>query len=181
VIESETPESGYIKEVFDSAVGEWNRNGQYYNTATAVNCFNGVWEGMHNLCDFVWTRDIDTKIGIQDTFLVIMNLCAAALCRQWGYSLDECGFNRIYKEAYELWWRKHCSYGADNISTFGAKGCFVRMWDKMQRLNRLLRLKELNTLQDEATSDTFLDLINYAAISILVIDGKWPKATEVKH
>jgi hypothetical protein len=82
---------------------------------------------------------------------------------------------RVFDEAYALWEKKHASYGSHNISTFGLKGVFIRLWDKLQRLYRLVWLSvKADVLSDETLEDTFLDIINYGAISIVIMRGKWP-------
>jgi hypothetical protein len=39
-------------------------------------------------------------------------------------------------EIAALFYKKHQSYGADNISATGLQGVVVRMWDKINRLRR---------------------------------------------
>jgi len=99
----------------------------------------------------------------------------------WSYvaRCDEAtslAMQEVLGEAYMLWCRKHESYGPHNISVFGIKGVFVRMWDKVQRLRRLVWLAMADPLKDETIEDTFLDLINYGAIAILLLRGLWPKS-----
>jgi hypothetical protein len=46
------------------------------------------------------------------------------------------------------------------------------MWDKTARLNHLI--DNGATPENESLRDSFLDLLNYAAIALMVLDGKWP-------
>jgi hypothetical protein len=46
------------------------------------------------------------------------------------------------------------------------------MWDKTARINNLIDTGA--TPENESLRDSFLDLMNYAAIALLVIDGNWP-------
>ena len=50
----------------------------------------------------------------------------------------------------------------------------MRMWDKMARLNHIIENPEVDT-NDESMRDTLIDLLNYSAIAILVLEGDWPK------
>lgn len=70
---------------------------------------------------------------------------------------------------------KHRDYGAKNISQSPGgplNGLRVRMWDKTARINNLIDSGA--TPENESLKDSFLDLMNYAAIALLVLDGKWP-------
>jgi hypothetical protein len=82
----------------------------------------------------------------------------------------------ILDSAGNLLIRKHSDYGPKNIahSPGGAlNGLRVRMWDKTARINNLLD----NGVQpsNESLRDSFIDLLNYCAIAILVLDDKWPQ------
>lgn len=83
---------------------------------------------------------------------------------------------RVLDGAGNLLIRKHHDYGPKNIahSPGGAlNGLRVRMWDKTARINNLLD----NGVQpsNESLRDSFIDLLNYCAIAILVLDDKWPQ------
>jgi hypothetical protein len=82
----------------------------------------------------------------------------------------------ILDTAGNLLIRKHHDYGPKNIahSPGGAlNGLRVRMWDKVARINNLLdsNLSPSN----ESLRDSFIDLLNYSAIAIMVLDKKWPE------
>ena len=84
---------------------------------------------------------------------------------------------RILDTAGNLLIRKHKDYGPKNISHSpgGAlNGLRVRMWDKTARINNLLD----NGVQpsNESLRDSFLDLLNYCAIAMLVLDDQWPES-----
>jgi hypothetical protein len=88
---------------------------------------------------------------------------------------------RIMDTAGNLLIRKHHDYGPKNIahSPGGAlNGLRVRIWDKIARINNLLD----NGVQpsNESLRDSFLDLMNYAAIAMLVLDEAWPEMPENK-
>ena len=83
---------------------------------------------------------------------------------------------RILDGAGNLHIRKHHDYGPKNIahSPGGAlNGLRVRMWDKVARINNLLDSKV--SPSNESLRDSFVDLLNYSAIAIMVLDKKWPE------
>lgn len=72
--------------------------------------------------------------------------------------------------------RKHHDYGPKNIahSPGGAlNGLRVRMWDKVARINNLLDSNV--SPSNESLRDSFVDLLNYSAIAIMVLDKNWPE------
>ena len=82
----------------------------------------------------------------------------------------------VYNTAMLLLLKKHKDYGPTNISKSPGgplNGLRVRMWDKTARLNHLLDNDA--TPENESLRDTFVDLLNYSAIALLVLDGKWPE------
>jgi hypothetical protein len=82
---------------------------------------------------------------------------------------------QVYDEAEALLLSKHNDYGPKNIANapFGPLfGLLVRMHDKQARAVHLVSSDE--TPNHESLEDTFMDLLNYAAIAILVLRGQWP-------
>ena len=82
----------------------------------------------------------------------------------------------ILDAAGNLLIRKHHDYGPKNIahSPGGAlNGLRVRMWDKVARINNLLDSGVAPS--NESLRDSFIDLLNYSAIAIMVLDKKWPE------
>lgn len=83
---------------------------------------------------------------------------------------------RVLDGAGNLLIRKHKDYGPKNIahSPGGAlNGLRVRMHDKTARINHLIDSKVAPS--NESLKDSFVDLLNYSAIAILVLEGKWPE------
>jgi len=81
----------------------------------------------------------------------------------------------IYNEAWELLVKKQLDYGPKNIANApgGAlNGLLVRMHDKIARLNHLI-YEVKDTPQNESIEDSFVDLLNYSAIALMVLRGKW--------
>lgn len=97
----------------------------------------------------------------------------------YSYKVDEEFISHVWQvldTAGNLLIRKHHDYGPKNValSPGGAlNGLRVRMWDKVARINNLLDsgVKPSN----ESLRDSFLDLLNYSAIAMMVLDGTWPE------
>jgi hypothetical protein len=83
---------------------------------------------------------------------------------------------RILDSAGNLLIKKHHDYGPKNISLSPGgplNGLRVRMWDKVARINNLLD-SGVNP-SNESLRDSFIDLLNYSAIAMMVLDETWPK------
>ena len=83
----------------------------------------------------------------------------------------------LLDEAGDLLLRKQMDYGPTNISRAPGgplNGLRVRMHDKIARINNLLD-KGVDP-QNESLRDSFIDLLNYSAIAIMVLEGDWPDA-----
>ena len=82
----------------------------------------------------------------------------------------------IMDSAGNLLIKKHKDYGPKNISQSPGgplNGLRVRIWDKIARINNLIDSGA--TPENESLRDSFIDLLNYSAIAMMVIDGNWPK------
>ena len=83
---------------------------------------------------------------------------------------------RILDTAGNLLIKKHHDYGPKNISLSPGgplNGLRVRMWDKVARINNLID-SNVNP-SNESLRDSFIDLLNYSAIAMMVLDGTWPE------
>lgn len=81
----------------------------------------------------------------------------------------------VYNNALAVLLKKHADYGPKNISQSPGgplNGLRVRMHDKTARINNLIDSGA--TPENESLRDSFLDLMNYSAIALLVLDGDWP-------
>tara|TARA_B100000902_G_scaffold400020_1_gene474633 strand:- start:6296 stop:6763 length:468 start_codon:yes stop_codon:yes gene_type:complete len=78
--------------------------------------------------------------------------------------------NVIQLEARHLFQRKNSDYG-DAFATYGPVGVLVRIGDKIQRLQSIHK-RGITLVQDEKMRDTLIDLHNYAAMAIMLIDEK---------
>jgi hypothetical protein len=86
---------------------------------------------------------------------------------------------RIMDTAGNLLIRKHHDYGPKNIAHSPGgplNGLRVRMWDKIARINNLLDSNVQPS--NESLRDSFLDLLNYSAIAMMVLDGVWPEVED---
>jgi hypothetical protein len=80
-----------------------------------------------------------------------------------------------YMDALEILIKKQSDYGPKNIALApgGAlNGLRVRMHDKLSRINNLIDSGA--TPENESLRDSFLDMLNYSAIAMMVLDGDWP-------
>jgi hypothetical protein len=82
----------------------------------------------------------------------------------------------IYADAQAVLLKKHQDYGPRNISQSPGgplNGLRVRIWDKVARINNLIDSGA--EPENESLRDSYLDLLNYSAIALLVLDGHWPE------
>lgn len=77
---------------------------------------------------------------------------------------------KIQKEALELFKRKNKDYG-DAFARFGVVGVIMRIEDKLQRFISVTKNKIL-LVNDETLYDTLVDLHNYAAMALLLLDNE---------
>jgi hypothetical protein len=76
--------------------------------------------------------------------------------------------NNIQNEAKELFRIKNSDYG-DAFATYGPIGVLVRIGDKIQRCQSITS-NGISLVNDEKLRDTLLDLHNYSAMAIMLID-----------
>ena len=76
----------------------------------------------------------------------------------------------IQAEGLELFKRKNADYG-DAFAKYGVIGVLMRIEDKIQRSISITK-KGVNLVDDETIKDTLIDLHNYAAMAIMLLDKK---------
>ena len=76
-----------------------------------------------------------------------------------------------FAEARSLRLRKEKDYGS-SWRALGAKGIFVRITDKVKRLQSLLWEGNVQQVLDEKVDDTALDLVNYALFLLYCLRNK---------
>ena len=74
----------------------------------------------------------------------------------------------IQNKALELFARKNADYG-DAFAKFGVIGVLMRIEDKIQRALSITK-NGVNLVNDECIKDTLLDLHNYAAMALMLLD-----------
>ena len=74
----------------------------------------------------------------------------------------------VQQEAFELFSKKNKDYG-DSFATYGPVGVIVRMGDKIKRLISVTT-NGVHLVDNESLRDTLIDLHNYAAMGIMLMD-----------
>ena len=74
----------------------------------------------------------------------------------------------IQAEALELFKKKNIDYG-DAFATYGTIGVLMRIQDKLKRFISITK-NGVNLVNDESLRDTLIDLHNYSAMSLMLID-----------
>ncbi len=77
-------------------------------------------------------------------------------------------YEKIHKEALELFIRKNADYG-DAFAEYGTVGVLVRMGDKIKRLQTIEK-NSVALVCDEKIRDTLIDLHNYSAMALMLLD-----------
>ena len=81
----------------------------------------------------------------------------------------ETQMNAVQQEAFKLC-EKNAVYG-DAFANYGPVGVIVRMGDKIQRLQNITK-NGVNFVENESIRDTLIDLHNYAAMAVMLMDEK---------
>jgi len=79
-------------------------------------------------------------------------------------------FKNVQNEGLELFERKNKDYG-NAFADYGPVGVLVRMGDKIRRLQSISN-SGIQLVNDESLRDTLIDLHNYSAMAILLMDDK---------
>ena len=74
----------------------------------------------------------------------------------------------VQKNALEMFKKKNADYG-DAFAKFGVIGVLMRIEDKIQRSLSISK-NNITMVNDESIRDTLLDLHNYAAMAIMLLD-----------
>ena len=74
----------------------------------------------------------------------------------------------IQSKALELFTRKNADYG-DAFAKYGIIGVLMRIEDKIQRSLSITK-NGVNLVSDEGIKDTLLDLHNYAAMALMLLE-----------
>jgi hypothetical protein len=74
----------------------------------------------------------------------------------------------VQSNALELFTRKNADYG-DAFAKYGVIGVLMRIEDKIQRSLSITK-NGVTLVNDEGIKDTLLDLHNYAAMALMLLD-----------
>jgi hypothetical protein len=74
----------------------------------------------------------------------------------------------VQNEGLELFKKKNTDYG-DAFANYGVVGVLVRMGDKIARLQSITT-KSVSLVNTESLRDTLIDLHNYSAMAIMLLD-----------
>lgn len=75
---------------------------------------------------------------------------------------------KVQKEGLQLFEKKNKDYG-DAFAKYGTVGVLIRMEDKLQRSISISN-SGINLVNSESMRDTLLDLHNYAAMALMLMD-----------
>jgi len=75
---------------------------------------------------------------------------------------------KIQSEALVLFTKKNIDYG-DAFAKYGVIGVLMRMEDKLQRCMSITK-NGVNLVNNEGIRDTLLDLHNYSAMALMLMD-----------
>ena len=76
----------------------------------------------------------------------------------------------VQLEAFELFKKKNRDYG-DAFAEYGSVGVLVRIGDKIKRMSKISKAG-VTLVNDESLRDTLIDLHNYAAMAVMLLDEK---------
>ena len=75
---------------------------------------------------------------------------------------------KVQTEALSLFKKKNADYG-DAFAEYGVIGVLMRIEDKLKRSVSITK-NGVNLVKDEKIRDTLIDLHNYAAMAIMLLD-----------
>jgi len=79
-------------------------------------------------------------------------------------------FKNVQDESFELFKKKNADYG-NAFEEYGTIGILIRMNDKIKRAQTITN-KKVTLVDTESLRDTLLDLHNYSALAITLLDKK---------
>lgn len=82
----------------------------------------------------------------------------------------------VQQNALEMFKKKNQDYG-DAFAKFGVIGVLMRIEDKIQRSLSITK-NGVNLVDDEGIRDTLMDLHNYAAMGVMLLDENKKRQTD---
>ena len=98
--------------------------------------------------------------------LYYLHPCILNIKMEEGKRIEQ--MKAVQAEALELFRRKNADYG-DAFATYGVIGVLMRIEDKIQRSMSITKTG-VNLVSDEGIRDTLIDLHNYAAMALMLLD-----------
>lgn len=121
--------------------------------------FNACFEGLG-----VYVREADDAgLGVAVDLIERAGIAALHILAEDG-AYDRDAMHRLLVS-------KQHDYGHKNILHFGMRGVAVRLCDKIARMNNLLARG--GDAKNEALTDTYTDILGYAAIALMLEDGSF--------
>ena len=77
-------------------------------------------------------------------------------------------FSEVQNEGLEIFTKKNYDYGS-SYKEYGTIGILIRIGDKFKRMVSVSS-KSVNLVKDESLRDTLIDLHNYSAMAIMILD-----------
>lgn len=123
-------------------------------------CLESTLELMNHYRDMLEAKDVDCA-SLEHTLIEIIE------CSLWMYSVvNKHRFSDTVAALRDTLIRKNKDYGNSSIKNGGLVGNYVRMSDKVSRIENLSSKKSANY---ESISDTWLDLAGYAVLGIIIL------------
>ncbi len=85
---------------------------------------------------------------------------------------------QIQTEALELFIKKNIDYG-DSFAKYGVIGVLMRIEDKLHRSMSITK-NGVNLVTNEGIRDTLIDLHNYSAMALMLLDSDAPYEGDAK-
>ena len=85
----------------------------------------------------------------------------------------------VQQKALDMFKKKNKDYG-DAFAKFGVIGILMRIEDKIQRSLSITK-NGVNMVDDEGIRDTLIDLHNYAAMGVMLLDEKEALSADEKE
>ena len=85
----------------------------------------------------------------------------------------------VQQKALDMFKKKNKDYG-DAFAKFGVIGILMRIEDKIQRSLSITK-NGVNMVDDEGIRDTLMDLHNYAAMGVMLLDEKEELSADEKE
>ena len=83
-------------------------------------------------------------------------------------------FKNIQKECLQIFIKKNNDYGK-SYKTHGLIGILIRVQDKINRLSTITKNSYNVNIEDETLKDTLLDLHNYCALALMLLEKSYDK------